>query len=183
MRTFLTVLAALGAIAMPASARAPATKVIPLYASYPKGEALVIPTASPVRLKSFVRKGEITATFTGRFTLTGRYEASGQGDDLFVSFWPDPASVRDLPRWRERGPADVFYLDNAAAFVEAVASPADHARMGLDDDFKLRGRVTIVADNYQTGIECDASHFSARFVSLVRPSQQIAAIDDAGDDC
>lgn len=183
MRQPWLILAAIGALAVPALAGAPTKQTIALYEDYPDGEALVVPASSPLRLASFTRDGEVTAKFEGRVTLTGRYEAQGYGEDVFVSFWPDEASARQLPAWRERGPADVLYLDRGWEFVQAVATPLELEKLRKDEKFKLRGRASIVADEYWTGIECDASHFGARFVSLVKSRQKLASIARAGDDC
>lgn len=171
-------------VVAPSVAKPPAAQVLLLHNDYPDGEALVVPASSPVKLKRFEHgSGEITATFTGRFTLSGTYEARFFGEDSAVEFWPDAASAAQLPSWRERGGVDVLWLENSWAFVQAVAPRATQARLKRDDDFRLRGRATIVADSFSTGIECDASHFSARFVSVVRKGDQLASIDEAGDDC
>jgi hypothetical protein len=183
MRVIWLLAALLGGLALPAAAGAPAKQTIVLYEDYPDGEALVVPASSPVRLASFTRENEVTAKFEGRFNLSGRYEAQGHGEEVFVSFWPDPASARRLPAWRERGRADVLYLDNGWAFVQAVATPIELERLRNDEEYKLRGRANIVADEYWTGIECDGSHFGARFVSLVRNQQKLASIDLDADDC
>lgn len=183
MRHAFAIFAALGALGAPAVSQGVKPKVILLYAEYADGEALVVPASSPLRLKTFKRDGEVTAQFEGRFTLTGRYEAQGYGEDVFVSFWPDRASARRLPAWRERGPVDVLYLDQGWAFVQAVATPLELEKLRSDEAFRLRGRASIVAEDYWTGIECDASHFGARFVSLVRSQQKLATLSLATDDC
>ena len=183
MRYAFAILAAMSALGAAAAGHAAKPQVYLLYADYADGEALVVPASSPVRLTSFTREGEVTAKFSGRFTLTGRYEAQGYGEDVFVSFWPDRASAQQLPAWRERGPVDVLYLDQGWAFVQAVATPLELEKLRADENFKLRGRASIVADDYWTGIECDASHFGARFVSLVRSQQKLASLSLATDDC
>ena len=47
----------------------------------------------------------------------------------------------------------------------------------------VSGRVTIIADGYETSISCDVTSASVRFVSVVKQPVQIAAIDHEDAEC
>jgi len=149
----------------------------------PDSEAIVVPAASPVRMASFPRGPESNAAFRGRFTLTGNYELSGSGEDAYITFWPDEKSRTALPYWRLRGGPKTIYLSNGWAFAQAVVPKAELQKLKADTDFAVRGQVTIVADDYQTSIECDVASFSARFVSVVEAPVRIAAIPQSEEGC
>ena len=47
----------------------------------------------------------------------------------------------------------------------------------------IRGQVTIVAEDYESSIECDAAYFNARFVSVVKPAVAVAAMPKNVEGC
>jgi hypothetical protein len=149
----------------------------------PDREAIVIPAASPLKLASFPRDFESNATFSGRISLSGAYEVGGYGDDAFATFWPDTKSRATLPYWREHGGPDELELTNDWAFVQAVVPKDKLARLKSGKLESVRGHVTIVADDYETSIECDVASFSVRFVSVVAKPVQIAAIPESEEGC
>lgn len=170
MRKLLTIFAALACIGAVAPAQQHVTPaVIPLNpdSDPPDTEGIVVPTGSPVQLASFARD-EINAKFNGRFELSGTYEIENYGEDTFVTIWPDQKSKDRLPYWHDRGGPDELYISNGREFAQAVASKDELAKLEAGRQPLIRGQVTIIADEYETGIECDAANFSARFVSVVK---------------
>jgi hypothetical protein len=146
-------------------------------------EAIIIPAGSPLQLASFPRDFESNAVFRGRFTLSGNYEVEGYGADAYATIWPDKASLAQMPYWRERGGPEEMYLTNGWAFARAVVSPGELQRLKSGKLKSVHGRVTIIADDYRTRIECDAPHFSARFVSVAKRPTQIASLKESEGDC
>lgn len=181
MRRLFAIFAALCVLGAPAGGKGSKPSIVLLHADSEDGEALLIPAATPLQFVG-IGKEDRKATFSGRFTLTGTYEVSGHGEDAYVRLWPDKKSRDALPSWRERGGPEEIYLENGWDFAVAVARKPDLARLETDDKHQLRGRISIIADKYETYIECDAAHFTARFVSVVRPNVTIAAVarEDVG---
>jgi hypothetical protein len=165
----LLILAALACVGASALAQQVTPAIIPLYpdADPSDSEGIVIPTGSPLNLVSFTRD-EIKVKFNGRFELTGTYEIENSGEDTFVTIWPDQRSKDSLPYWHDRGGPDEIYISNGSEFARAVASAEELAKLTAGRQPLIRGQVTIIADQYETGIECDAANFSARFVSVVK---------------
>jgi hypothetical protein len=185
MRTFVALTAALCFIGAPALAQKARPQIFLLHpgAEPADSEAIVIPAGSSMRLASFERESEINAAFQGRFTLSGAYEIGGYGEDSIATIRPDKKSRDALPYWRDRGGPHEIYLTNAWAFAVAVAPGAQLQKLKAGKVDLVRGRVTIVADDYQASIECDTAGFSARFVSVVRRPVQIAAIPQREEGC
>jgi len=157
--------------------------VFPLYPGDPDAEAIVIPAGSPVSFDSFPPDELSNAVFRGRFTLSGIYELEAHGDDAFVTIWPDKKSRNALPYWRERGGPDEIYISNAWAFAQAVVPKDKLQNLKSEKLPSVHGHVTIIADQYETSIECDVASFSARFVSVVKPSVRIAAKPKSEAEC
>ena len=181
MRYLFAIFTALCALSAPAGGKSPEPTLVLLRAEDADGEAILIPAATPLSLVG-IAKDEAKASFSGRFTLTGAYEISGYGEDAYVMLWPDRKSREALPYWKQRGRPEAIYLNNGWDFALAVARKPDLVRLETDEKHQVRGRISIIADNYQTYIECDAAHFTARFVSIVRPNATIAAVarEDVG---
>ena len=170
MRSFVAIFAALCCISSWALAQAPKPQIIPLHLEdqSPDSEALVIPAGSPLQLASFPPDYERIATFRGRFTLSGIYEIERMGEDLFVSIRTDKRSRDGLPYWRQRAGPEEIGISNPAEFAEAVAPKDQLRKLNANKLPVVYGRVTIVADDYKTSIECDVAGFTARFVSVVK---------------
>ena len=186
MRTLVTIFAALCCVSSLALAQSNRPQVVMLHLgddpADPEAEALIIPAASPVHLESFPRDQGTGAVFRGRFTLSGTYELSGYREDSYATFWPNKKSRERLPYWRARGGPGAIYLSNGWALAEAVAPKARLAKLQADPEYKVRGNITVIAENFETSIECDAANFSARFVSVVQTPMRVAAVkgDEGG---
>jgi hypothetical protein len=179
----LTALGCFIAAAPPAHAPKPTIVLLHPGLKPPDEEAIVIPASSPLKLASFPRDFESNASFTGEVTLSAAYEAGGYGDGAFVTLWPDKKSRSALPYWRLRGGPQELELTNDWDFIKAVV-PRD--KLALLKSGKLetvRGHVTIVADQYETSIECDVANFSVRFVAVVSKPVQIAALPESQEGC
>jgi hypothetical protein len=177
MRELFAIVAALACMSAPALAQQQATPAVILLnpdSDPPDTEGIVIPTGSPLHLASFSRD-EISVKFNGRFELSGTYEIEASDEDPFVTIWPDQKSKDRLPYWHDRGGPDELYISNGWAFAEAVASKEELAKFKAGRQPLIRGQVTMIADEYETGIECDAANFSARFVSVVMNVEMAAA--------
>ena len=153
---------------------------LPGEQAYP--HALVVPAGSPLQLAS-THETDILARFSGRFTLSGDYRVEGSGEDLSLTFWPDQESRDRLPHWQDREVPEEMYIDNSDAFIRAVVAREELARLNARSVQSLTGRVTIIADNYETSISCDATGASARFVSVVERPLDIAGVEKEVDQC
>ena len=144
---------------------------------------IVIPAGSSLRLVSPISpNNDLQAAFQGRFTLSGSYEIQGYGEDAALSMWPDRKSRASLPHWQDRDLPEEMSVSNAWAFARAVV-PKDKLRRLKNGTLRsVHGRVTIIADQYDTSIECDVVSASARFVAVVG-KVQLAAIPQEEETC
>ena len=163
-RFLLAIIATLsfcGAVA----AGGPAPKLMPFDV-----DTLVIPAQSPVKFMSF-DKGEVTASFAGRVTLSGTYH---YGDDTYLVL--DRGARALLPYWKDRPGDGTVMINNAGDFakaaIPATAMAKYHAGKGQGS---ITGRVSIVADGYTAMIVCDAPNYSVHFVSLA--TTKVAALN------
>jgi hypothetical protein len=186
LRTFATILAALSCAGTAAFAQSAKPRTVYVQVAYGSGNpyrhALVIPAGSPLRLAR-AREDDIQASFLGRVTLSGAYRIDGRGEDVALSFWPDRQSRGRLPHWKDREVPEEMSIANVAAFARAVVPKAQLAKLNAGTLQSVSGRVTIVADGYETSISCDVTSASVRFVSVVKPPVQIAAIDHEEAEC
>lgn len=181
MQKLVMILSALCGVSAPAVGQHAQPQVILMFPEDEKNEdeyasAIVIPAGSSLRV-TFPEHPRHNATFSGRLTLTGTYELKGYGDDAWVTLWPDSKAQATLPYWRnwwEGRPTEIS-LENGWAFAQAVVGKNDLHRLKADEEHSVRGQITIIVDEYQTIIECDSAHYSARFVSVVGLSVQMAA--------
>lgn len=149
----------------------------------PDTEAMIVPAGSPMKLASFPRDFESNAKFHGRFTISGAYKVERYGDETTAAIKPDKTSLKLLPYWREHGGPHEINISNADAFAEAVLSPAELQMLKAKKGRSPHGRITIVADDYSTSIECDVASFEAHFVSVVKPAIRIAASPTSEEGC
>jgi hypothetical protein len=181
MRIELTIVAALGLISAPAPAQEEAAPAAAPAAAASEadvaGPGIVVPNGSPLRLAAVTRAPELNATFNGSVEISGTYEVQLYGESVFASLWPDEKSRKLLPNWDGWGEVDEIYIANSEEFAAAVISKEELAKLKAGRLPLIRGQATIVADQYETGIECDSTHFSARFVSL---SKNIELAGDPG---
>lgn len=183
MRNLLTIAAALCVTAGPGLAQAspePAAADSSAADTVP-AQGIVMPSGSPLRLASIKRGNELAATFTGRVEVSGTYEIELYGKDIYARLWPDAKSRALLPYWDGREAVDELYISNALEFARSVVSKEELAKLKAGRLPLIRGQATIVADEYETNVECDASHFSARFVSVVRNVEVAGEIGSGGE--
>lgn len=176
-RKLMMIVAALCFFAGPALAQDSAK---PTHAVLKDG--ILIPAGSPLRLVSVTRGPEVNATFNGQVEISGTYEIELYGEEVFATLWPDSKSRQWLPSWDGRGDADEIYIANSMEFAKAVVSSEELAKLKAGRLPLIRGQATIIADQYETGIECDATHFSARFVSVLK-NVEVASAPDEGGEC
>jgi hypothetical protein len=138
-------------------------------------KAIVIPRASALQLVSSTSpNGDIAASFKGRFTLAGLYKIEGYGTAMALTIWPDRKSSDSLPHWKDRdGPASMD-ISNAWVFAQAVVPKNKLEKLKSRRLKSVWGHVTIIADQYETEIDCDVVSASARFVSVVRKVEMAA---------
>jgi len=145
-------------------------------------ESIIIPGGSPLTFKSF-DKDAITAHFAGQIQLSGTYYYGNlvyqdASNDKAAYFRPDAASMARLPYFKEHGRPDDIFLSNPAAFERAVVPSGTKMRKSAP---YATGHITIIVDQFEASIECDAPNFSARFVSIVTPAPvRMAAMPDTG---
>ena len=149
----------------------------------PDNEAIIVPAGSPLRLVSFPRDFYSSAAFRGQFTLSGKYEIGADADNTVATVWPDEPWRKLLPYWRRHGGPREIDISNAEAFAEAVIPHEMLQKLKAGKVPSVRGRVTIVADDYKSSIECDAANFSARFISIVNPPLRVAANPTSEEGC
>jgi hypothetical protein len=171
-----------GAVAMAGSTKPLVTLLHP-GAHPPDTEAMILPAGSPMHLASFPRDFESNAKFHGRFTLSGAYKVQRYGEETSATIKPDKTSLKLLPYWRDHGGPDEVNISNAEAFAEAVLSPAELQALKAKKGRSPHGRITIIADDYSTSIECDVASFEARFISVVIPAVRIAANPTSEEGC
>jgi hypothetical protein len=186
LRTLVAIAAAACCIAAPVLAQSVKPRTVYVQVSY-EGEkpfpyALVIPAGSPLRLASD-KTTDIQASFVGRFTLSGTYRIEGYGEETSLTFWPDRKSRDSLPHWKGRDVPEEIDISDAWAFAQAVVPKARLARLEAKTLGSVRGRVTILADHYETSIDCDAVSAAAHFVSVVKPTTYIAALPANEESC
>jgi hypothetical protein len=141
--------------------------------------AIVIPAGSTLKIAKLPSNGAAEVSFRGRVTLSGVYNIDGEET---ISFWPDQKSREILPHWDDRGIPDEIFISNGSAFTEAVVPKDKLHRLAAGKLDSVRGRVTIIADNYETSIECDVVYASVRFVSVVK-AVEIASIPESQETC
>ena len=166
-------LAAALLIALPAQA-APGDKIIP--AKDANGHVIVVPRKSPIRFHHF--GGEYDpheAHFAGRFVLTGTFsfgcdiecDPPLKDDDMVLAIQPDRPVAARLPHWRNGGDM-MIYITHERRLIDAITSASDRARLRSGKITKIEGRISIVADNFVAGYECDQPSYTARFVSIAK---------------
>lgn len=149
-------------------------------------EGLIVPPDSPVRFRGFSKYG--VAQFDGRFVLTGTVvygcaiDCGAKPKDRFlrVDVVPDSAVVARLPHWKLRHNDMRIVIDPPERFVRTITTPSQRAALRSGSLGDVRGRISIVVDHFETGIECDSPTFSARFVSTAA-QPRFTKIEQNGD--
>lgn len=174
--------AALLPLALLLLSASPGPTIIPLP-GHPD-EAIVIPRDSPVKFRRWDKYGY--AEFDGRFTLSGAftygcwsncadYNGPVRESDLDVRIAPDASIAARLPRWQHRKNDMLVLIKRSGQLAAMIASPRQHTALRSGKLEYLRGRATIVVDQFQTGIECDSTNFRARFVAMARKPRLASA--------
>ena len=183
MPKLVALFAMAGAIATSGLAQSTKQRIVELQPGVEYTSAIVIPAGSRLELAKLGSESGTMAEFRGQFTLSGTYLVDTYDDETSVMFWPDKKSRNSLPYWRGRERPSEIYLSNSTAFADAVLPPAELRMVKAGTLSGVRGRVTIVAEAFSTSIECDAASYSARFVMVVKPARQIAAIPSEDEGC
>ena len=152
-------------------------------------EALIAPSASPVR---FIRFDESrVAHFRGRFVLIGTFVYGCDIEcnpplskgDVNSSIVPDPSAAARLPHWKIRNTDMRIVLDGGDQLAALVINPKERAAIYAGKVDNIRKRVSIVVDDFNTTLECDSPSFGARFVSLAEPARIATAKLDGDYGC
>lgn len=152
-----------------------------------KADTVIVPQDSGLIFSRYEDKNDgIGAIFKGQVTLTGTYfygdnaynDDSGTVD-LSLYFKPDAATVARLPHLERRGKAVDVFITGAAPFAKALLSEAQLVALRKKGALYATGTVSIVVDDFQASVDCDAASFTARFVSLAKPGAiAMAALPD-----
>lgn len=158
-------------VAMTIAGADAADKLVPLGT-----DTLVIPSGSVATYRSFDRDN-ITAHFTGRFTLTGTwyYGIDEDSGDWTAYMIVNEATRKTLPYWKNRPGNGHIDIDNEADFVRAVVPSAAIERLKKAKKGTLSGKISIVAENYQASVVCDGPYYYVHFVSVA--TMNVAALD------
>jgi hypothetical protein len=148
--------------------------------------SIVVPEG-PLHLKNFDKEG--SAHFDGQIQLSGTYyygdnqysEAPGAQATLYLNL--DKASKARLPYFKDYDVPASIYLLNDAAFVKAVLSKEQLKASRKKNAKYATGKVQIVVDRLETGIECDVPFINVRFVSVVHQPLRLAAADLPDEGC
>lgn len=168
------------------AASSPARIIVhPLYPA----EAILVPSGSPVRFRGFDRFG--FAYFDGQFVLPGRFtyacssDCEGPLDERFLRFdlIPDAAVAARLPRWRGRHQDMLVVIVRSDRLLRAIVGPRQRAKLRSGKIDEVRGRIALVVDEFNTGIECDGEVYSARFIAVDRPAMIDKIIPDGEFGC
>jgi len=140
----------------------------------PGGIEYVVPAGSPVGKATFATGDDISATFAGKFVLSGTFHA---GADGIAFLKPDAGVAAHLPRWKESGAPREIWFENGEAAVHAImprggggnsiASAADR-------------HVVLDVDRYTIHIECDTASYYVRFLSVHQPGAVAQEIEQEG---
>ena len=157
---------------------APPPTLVP-HPQYPN-HVLVVPTGSPVKFTGW-RNGE--AIFEGQFILTGGWSygcAFGCSDppadsDFQFEMVPEKEIAARLPHWTQAGEPHgggfgdrSIIITGEAKLVTTVVEPALRSALWKEKVPYVQGQTSILVDDFRTGLSCDSSYFSARFVAMAR---------------
>jgi hypothetical protein len=169
-------------LAVVAVGAAPGPRYVPL-GKY--GEAVVIPSGSPVKFHHFDQYD--SALFSGKFVLEGVFvldcdfcEPGSKDNRIRLSIVPDPGIAARLPHWKKHDNDIAIVITNAGSFIRAV-STATQRRLLLSGKLdQVRGHTAIVVDRYEASLDCDSADYSASFVAIAA-QPKIAKVELKGD--
>lgn len=178
--TALARIAAIPLAALTASA-APAPTLIP----YPEaeGEVLIVPADSPVKFRSWQEHG--TAHFSGRFVLSGTFilQCSGscdEDDSVELYIVPDSALVARLPHWKLHKSDMMIAVIRPSQVAKEITTPTQRRRLASGKIPDVRGRISIVAEDFSTLLICDSADYYVRFIAVSKPAK-IAPVRFSGN--
>ena len=139
-----------------------------------QGEAPIIPADSTLRFQGWDKYGY--AKFKGSLVIIGTYiygcaaDCEGPIEDEFIRLdvVPDKTIAARLPHWKLRDNDRLITITGGSQLAHLIATRKQYAEMRSGRTAYLRGRVSIVVDDFRTGIECDSANFTARFVRIVK---------------
>jgi hypothetical protein len=144
-----------------------------------EGIDYALPHGSPLKFDK-LEPDFLGAAFKGRITLSGAYyygrlDTDPQNDMIGLFFMPDAPFAKQLPYWRQDGLVKEVIFQNSDAFIKAVipATLADAVKRGKRAS--VRGRVTFVAEEFETVVSCGAAIYVTRFHSLAEKPKLYAA--------
>ena len=102
------------------------------------------------------------------------YESNNPEDDTAyttpsLSLVPDAAIASTLPYWKDRDHVSEIRFSNEAAFVKAAILASNLAALKARRIKSVSGRISVLVDNYQATLECDAATYTVRFLSIQTP--------------
>lgn len=158
----------------------------PIYDS----ATLVIPHGSPVKFNGFDKETHF-ARFRGKFVLTGKftygcgsncadYTGPVEESDIHIAVEPDPELAARLPHWKNQQQDILILISRNAGLVPAIANPDQRKALLAGKIQSVKGRIAIIVDQFETGLECDSASFSARFVSMPE-APKLAKVAFKGD--
>jgi hypothetical protein len=151
---------------------APPPREIPMPAAW--GEwILVVPQGSPVTFRDWHQEGY--ARFDGRFVLTGKYaltssescERLGTESCFELDIEPDPAVAARLPHFKNHAVGWVIIRNNRR-ILQSIADQRQRAALLAGKIPSLRGRTSVVVDQFWAGGDCEQAWYSARFVAFAK---------------
>ena len=151
-------------------------------------DAIVIPADSPV---TFIRfNGPSAAEFAGKFQLSGSFsvdceeicadagEASISSLRLQIVVYPDSAVEALLPHWKSQRNSMRIRLSKSTVVARMLVPRRDGLRYS---DFEtIRGRITVVADQYSTSLDCDSANYHARLIEVAK-APKVAKVELEGE--
>jgi hypothetical protein len=137
---------------------------------------LILPRNSPLRVARTNQK-EGRATFSGRLLVSGRFtygctdacEKPFRRADMRLYFLPDARTAASLPRWKGLRPIGSIEIGNSAKFAAIAVSRETMHQLEYGRLEQVTGHASVIVDHYRTGIACDDTWASARFLSFAKP--------------
>jgi hypothetical protein len=160
----------------------PQNKVIPLAGG--DGESMVIPNGSPVQFQGWGKND--VAHFRGRFILAGTYSYGCEfcddwpikDDELSLKVTPDPALASRLPHWKLRSGHNALFVDGSERLNRSIGTAAERRALKGGKLSDIHGRITILVDHFDAGIECDGATYSVHLVAILeRPTVEHEKLD------
>ena len=122
----------------------------------PKGPNLIIPSASPLTLKSTGPYAD--AEFDGRVIVNGTYyygrDKKFPNSDFHLTFIPSKASYAVLPYFKGYRHLEEIEISNRDDFIKAVIPDDKIAALRIKRWGYATGKIAIWADHFTASVEC-----------------------------